>query len=96
MSMNDYSATVKNITESVYAAGFMKSKNQYEVYATLNGVIKETDVAEGQPVKERDALAQTAKRNLQPESEECRTRGEISNLESNRYKIAELQGSLQT
>ena len=50
MSRNEYSSTIENITESVYA-GFVKSKSQYEVYATVSGVIKETYVAEGQLVK---------------------------------------------
>ncbi len=51
MSRNEYSSTIENITESVYAAGFVKSKNQYEAYAIVSGVIKETYVAEGQLVK---------------------------------------------
>lgn len=29
------------ITESVYASGFIKSRNQYEVFSTVGGLIQE-------------------------------------------------------
>lgn len=41
----------KGITESIYASGTVKSVNQYEAYATVNGIIKELYVAEGDKVK---------------------------------------------
>src|SRR4051812_38157241 len=44
--------TVENISESVYASGIVKSKNQYQVYATVNGLIQEVLMNEGDLVKE--------------------------------------------
>jgi RND family efflux transporter MFP subunit len=39
-----------SITESVYATGIIKSKNQYQVFPTVNGVIKEIYLEEGDTV----------------------------------------------
>jgi HlyD family secretion protein len=33
--------TTENITESVYAAGIIKTKNQYQVFSTVNGLIRQ-------------------------------------------------------
>lgn len=41
----------RSITESIYASGTVKSVNQYEAYATVNGIIKDVYVAEGDRVK---------------------------------------------
>jgi multidrug efflux pump subunit AcrA (membrane-fusion protein) len=45
------SPSVVNISESVYASGTVKSKNQYQVYSTVNGLIQEILVTEGDLVK---------------------------------------------
>ncbi|MBS1635019.1 MAG: efflux RND transporter periplasmic adaptor subunit [Bacteroidetes bacterium] len=42
--------TVSDISESVYASGIIKSKNQYEAFATVNGVIEDVFVSEGDTV----------------------------------------------
>ena len=47
---------VENISESVYAYGIVKSKNQYQVYSTVNGLIREILVSEGDTVKKGDPL----------------------------------------
>jgi multidrug efflux pump subunit AcrA (membrane-fusion protein) len=38
---------VQDITESVYASGIIKSKNQYQVFATVSGIVNEVFVEEG-------------------------------------------------
>ena len=47
---------IENITESVYAAGIVKAKNQYEVFSTVNGLISKILVTEGDTVNKGDAL----------------------------------------
>lgn len=83
--------TIENITESVYAAGFVKSKNQYEVYATVSGVIKEIYVTEGQLVKKGTPLLklhnETSKLNLR----NAELAAEYASLQSNRDKLEESQ-----
>lgn len=46
----------ENISESVYASGIVKSKNQYNVYAAVNGLISDILVTEGDLVKKGDVL----------------------------------------
>lgn len=43
--------TQSSITESIYASGTIKSKNQYQAFATVNGIIDKLFVAEGDAVK---------------------------------------------
>jgi RND family efflux transporter MFP subunit len=42
--------TQSSITESIYASGTIKSKNQYQAFATVNGIIDKLFVAEGDTV----------------------------------------------
>ena len=48
--------TVENISSSIYASGLVKTKNQYQVFATVNGIIEEIFVTEGDLVKKGTAL----------------------------------------
>ncbi len=48
--------TIENISESVYASGIVKSKNQYQVYSTASGIITEVLVGEGDSVKRGSPL----------------------------------------
>ena len=43
--------TISDISESIYASGIIKSKNQYQAYATVNGIIQDVFVSEGDSVK---------------------------------------------
>ena len=47
---------MEKITESVYASGIIKSKNQYQVYAAVSGLIQQILVSEGDVVKKGDML----------------------------------------
>ncbi|MEI7724873.1 MAG: efflux RND transporter periplasmic adaptor subunit [Bacteroidota bacterium] len=47
---------IETISESVYASGVVKSKNQYQVYSTVNGLIQEILVREGDTVTKGDPL----------------------------------------
>ena len=46
----------KPITSVVYASGVVKSFNQYEVFATVSGIVSNVWVREGDTVKKGDAL----------------------------------------
>jgi multidrug efflux pump subunit AcrA (membrane-fusion protein) len=47
---------VGDITESVYASGIIKTKNQYQVFPTVSGIIKTILVTENDLVKNGSAL----------------------------------------
>ena len=42
---------ISGITESIYASGTVKSLHQYQAYATVNGIVKEVFVDEGDTIK---------------------------------------------
>ena len=48
--------TIRSISESVYASGLVKSKNQYQVFSTVNGIIEEIFVSEGDSVKKGEPI----------------------------------------
>jgi HlyD family secretion protein len=48
--------TIQSITESVYASGIVKSKNQYQVFSSVNGIIERVHVTEGDIVRKGDAI----------------------------------------
>lgn len=45
-----------NITESVYASGFVKARNQYQVFSSSTGILLDKYVSEGDSVKKGDVL----------------------------------------
>ena len=47
---------VENISESVYASGIVKSRNQYQVFSTVNGLVQQILVTEGDMVKKGSPL----------------------------------------
>lgn len=48
--------SLENISSSIYASGIIKSKNQYQVFGTVNGIIAEVFVTEGDLVKKGTPL----------------------------------------
>ena len=68
------SPVTESISESVYASGFVKSKNQYQVYSTVNGLIQEILVHEGDTVRKGSPL--------------IRVKNEPSNLNAYNAKLA--------
>ena len=48
------------ITESIYASGIVKSKNQYEVFANVNGIINNIFVNSGDSVKKGQVILSIA------------------------------------
>lgn len=47
---------IETISESVYASGVVKSRNQYQVFATVSGVINDILVKEGSLIKKGEVL----------------------------------------
>jgi len=68
------SPKIETISESVYASGVVKSKDQYQVYSTVNGLILDILVHEGDQVRKGDTL--------------IRVRNEPSKLNTDNAKLA--------
>jgi len=50
-SQESISPKRENISESVYASGLIRSRNQYQAFANANGIVQEIFVSEGDSVK---------------------------------------------
>ncbi len=87
---------MERITESVYASGTVISKNQYQVFSTVAGLVQQVFVKEGDLVKKGDPLfviqGETSKLNtenaqLSADYAETNTRGE---------RLTELKTAIET
>jgi HlyD family secretion protein len=82
---------VETITESVYASGIVKSKNQYQVFSTANGLIQSLYVSEGDRVKVGDPLFQVLNKTAQLNTENARLAADYADLTANSDKLNELK-----
>ncbi len=85
------SPEIKNITESVYASGIIKSKNQYQVFSKSNGILQTTFVKEGDLVKKGDALFQLNNNNARLTTDNARLAAANSDFASNLSKLEDLK-----
>lgn len=85
---------VQNITESVYASGIVKSKNQYEVYSTVNGVIAQNLVAEGDLVHKGDIILTLVNETPKLNTENARIAATYSSLPFNADKLKQLKANI--
>lgn len=77
------------ITESVYASGIVKSRNQYQVYASVNGVISNVLVTEGALVKKGDLLMTVRNEPSLLNAENARLAAARASLNANADKLKE-------
>lgn len=83
----------EKITESVYAAGILKTKNQYDVYASVNGVLKEVLVTEGDLVKKGSPLFRITNTQSQLITENAQIAAEAVSITANTARLKELQNN---
>ncbi len=88
-------AAYKPITQSVYASGVVKGKNQYQVFARSNGIIKEVLVSEGDFVKEGQAILIIDNEVLSLAQNNAKATARFNDLQINQDKLLELQQSME-
>ena len=81
----------ENITESVYAAGIIKTKNQYQVFSTVNGLIQQILVTEGDIVKKGDPLIRVLNETSQLNADNAKLSADYAAVNANRDKLNELK-----
>jgi multidrug efflux pump subunit AcrA (membrane-fusion protein) len=81
--------TQEKITESVYASGIIKSKNQYQVFSAVNGIVKEIFVTEGDIVKKGDPLYQLSNVAATLNAENAQINADYNSVASNVDKLNE-------
>lgn len=83
--------SIENISESVYASGIVKSKNQYQVFSTVNGLIHEIIVKEGEIVKKGDPIIIILNETSKLNTENAQLAADYARLSSNVNKLNELK-----
>jgi len=94
---NEIKPTIGAITESVYASGIVKAVGQYTVYATSNGILKQTKVTVGQQIKSGQPLFELDQDKAELNTENAQLAYQLSQ-ENNRYildKMAEIELRVQ-
>lgn len=86
--------TKSNITESVYAAGIVKSKDQYEVFAGLNEKIETIFVKEGDSVQQGTPLFQLENNTTKLTTENARAAAFANDYLQNEAKLLEAQNEI--
>lgn len=81
----------QSITASVYASGVIESKNQYQVFATVNGIVKEILKDEGSTVEIGTPLLSIINDAQQLLSDNAKLSADFNTLNSNRGKLGEAQ-----
>jgi HlyD family secretion protein len=88
--------TVEKITESVYASGVIKSKNQYQVFATVSGLIQKILVQEGDIVKKGDPLFIVENETSKLNAENAKLSVDFAERNTNGDRLNELKGAIET
>jgi multidrug efflux pump subunit AcrA (membrane-fusion protein) len=82
---------VQDITESVYASGTIKSKNQYQVFSKVNGIIDNVYVDEGDIVKKGSPILSLVNESSKLNKENAALAAEFNAYNNNLNKIRELK-----
>lgn len=77
------------ITESVYASGIIKSKDQYQAYSTANGIIKEVYVKEGDTVQTDSPILLVTSESQRLSKANAELAAILSDFNSNQGKLNE-------
>jgi HlyD family secretion protein len=83
--------TTESITESVYASGIIKSKNQYQVFSTMSGLIERVFVVEGDHVKVGDPIFQLVNKTAELNTQNAVLAANNATLMANADKLNELK-----
>lgn len=85
----------QSITESVYASGVVKSRNQYQVFAPTPGVIGKIFITEGDLVKRGQPIVQVNNRATQLSKDNSQIAANYNALQNNEDKLAELSYNIE-
>lgn len=86
---------VLTITESVYASGVVKSKNQYQVFSTVNGILHKVYVKEGDSVSVGDPLFQIQNATQRLSTQNAAIVAYYASITANQQKIDELKANIE-
>lgn len=80
---------IEPVSESVYASGIVKSRDQYEAFATANGIIENIYVSENDPVKKGSPILSISNETQRLNKEIAELSAGFSDFDANRDKLQE-------
>lgn len=83
--------TIESISESIYASGTLKSKDQYQAFATVNGIIENIFVTEGQMVKKGDPILSIYNEAQKLNKQNAELAEQFSDLNANQGKLNDVK-----
>lgn len=81
--------TVGAVTESIYASGVVRSKNQYQAFATVSGVINKLYVSEGDTVKKGTPILSISSEIQRLNRENAELNASFTDIQANQGKLSE-------
>ncbi len=89
------SPEIKDISESVYASGIVKSKNQYEVFSKTNGILETIFIKEGMKIKKGDPLFKIENKNAKFNTDNARLSSTANDYLQNPAKLNDSKNAIQ-
>ncbi len=86
--------TIESVSESIYASGIIKSKNQYEAFVTVNGNIDQIFVAEGDTVQKGSAILSVSNQTQKLNRENAKLSAEFADLDANQGKLSDAKSMI--
>ncbi len=87
---------MEKISESVYASGIIKSKDQYRVFSTVAGLIQKILVKEGDVVKKGDPLFVVKNETSKLNAENAKLAADFASSNTGGDRLNELKGAIGT
>ncbi len=85
----------EKITESVYASGIVKTKDQYQVNSTTNGIIQQLLVKEGDIVKKGDPILVIRNETARLNVENAQLTAAYADIRNNTDKLNEAKANIE-
>jgi len=84
------------ITESIYASGILKSQDQYQAFVTVNGIIENILVKEGDVVRVGQPILQLSSETQKMSTENAQIAANFADKAANQGKLNEAQNVIET
>ncbi len=85
----------QNISESIYASGYVKSKNQYTVYPKVNGIVEHVYVSSGDEVISGSPIISIYNETQKLNNETAKLTANYYNYSSNVEQLKELKNKIE-
>ncbi len=87
--------SAESISESIYASGTIKSKDQYQAFATVNGIVEKIFVAEGDFVKKGSPILSIYNETQKLNKENSILTAEYADFNANQGKLNEARSLIE-